>query len=329
MNKPICTAVVGVGSMGKNHARIYSEMPNVRLIGIADLDGEQGKAYAKRFDTEYFKDYRDLIGKVTAVSLAVPTSLHHKMAMDFLSAGVHVLVEKPITNMLYEAKEIVDLAKENDLVLQVGHLERFNPAVGQFKKMVSNPVFIQSHRIGLPSERNLDVGVIWDLMIHDFDILLSFVKTPIADVQAYGLSLYSEKEDVAHVQILFENGSIASLFASRISGERYRHLKVIEPERTFNLDFINQTLSIVNLPKEGHTNPPEFVPIRKSEPLRLELEHFRDCIVNHKTPMVTGEDGKNALQLAIRAVDNMKMVKMTDSSAAGKYFQLFQTDEAN
>ncbi len=326
MDAPICVAVIGVGSMGKNHARVYSEMPNVKLVGIADLDEENGRYYAKKFHTDYFKDYRDLFGKVTAVNLAVPTSLHHRMAMDFLSHGVHVLVEKPISNMLYEAKEIVDLAKANDLVLQVGHLERFNPAVSQFKKMVSEPVYIQSHRIGYPSMRNLDVGVIWDLMIHDFDILLSFVKTPVVDVQAYGVSLYSEKEDVAHVQILFENGSIASLFASRISGERYRHLKVIEPQRTFNLDFINQTLSIVRLPKEGHTNPPEFIPIRKSEPLRLELEHFRECIIGHKIPMVTGEDGKNALQLAIKAVDNMKMVKMPSCSDPALFFL---SDESN
>ncbi len=322
MGKPIGVAVVGVGSMGKNHARVFSEIPNVKLVGLSDINEETAREYAKKFHTEYFKDYRDLFDKIDAVCLAVPTSLHHKMAMDFLNHGVHVFVEKPITNMLFEAKEIVDLAKEKDLVLQVGHLERFNPAVIQFKKMLKNPVYIQSSRIGYPSKRNLDIGVIWDLMIHDLDILLTIVKSPVADVQAYGLSLYSKKEDIAHVQILFENGAIASLLASRISGERLRHLKVIEPLRTFNLDFINQTLSVVNLPKEGHTNPPEFVPIRKSEPLRLELEHFTECVIGHKTPLVTGEDGKNALQLAIKAVDNMKMVKMSDSSDLAKFLQL-------
>ena len=322
MGKPIGVAVVGVGSMGKNHARVFSEIPNVKLVGLSDINEETAREYAKKFHTEYFKDYRDLFDKIDAVCLAVPTSLHHKMAMDFLNHGVHVFVEKPITNMLFEAKEIVDLAKEKDLVLQVGHLERFNPAVIQFKKMLKNPVYIQSSRIGYPSKRNLDICVIWDLMIHDLDILLTIVKSPVADVQAYGLSLYSKKEDIAHVQILFENGAIASLLASRISGERLRHLKVIEPLRTFNLDFINQTLSVVNLPKEGHTNPPEFVPIRKSEPLRLELEHFTECVIGHKTPLVTGEDGKNALQLAIKAVDNMKMVKMSDSSDLAKFLQL-------
>ena len=322
MGKPIGVAVVGVGSMGKNHARVFSEIPNVKLVGLSDINEETAREYAKKFHTEYFKDYRDLFDKIDAVCLAVPTSLHHKMAMDFLNHGVHVFVEKPITNMLFEAKEIVDLAKEKDLVLQVGHLERFNPAVIQFKKMLKNPVYIQSSRIGYPSKRNLDIGVIWDLMIHDLDILLTIVKSPVADVQAYGLSLYSKKEDIAHVQILFENGAIASLLASRISGERLRNLKVIEPLRTFNLDFINQTLSVVNLPKEGHTNPPEFVPIRKSEPLRLELEHFTECVIGHKTPLVTGEDGKNALQLAIKAVDNMKMVKMSDSSDLAKFLQI-------
>ena len=322
MGKPIGVAVVGVGSMGKNHARVFSEIPNVKLVGLSDINEETAREYAKKFHTEYFKDYRDLFDKIDAVCLAVPTSLHHRMAMDFLNHGIHVFVEKPITNMLFEAKEIVDLAKEKDLVLQVGHLERFNPAVIQFKKMLKSPVYIQSSRIGYPSKRNLDIGVIWDLMIHDLDILLTIVKSPVADVQAYGLSLYSKKEDIAHVQILFENGAIASLLASRISGERQRTLKVIEPLRTFNLDFINQTLSVVNLPKEGHTNPPEFIPIRKSEPLRLELEHFTECVIGHKTPLVTGEDGKNALQLAIKAVDNMKMVKMSDSSDLAKFLQL-------
>ncbi|MBR0518583.1 Gfo/Idh/MocA family oxidoreductase [bacterium] len=322
MDKTIGVAVVGIGSMGKNHARVFSEIPNVKLVGLSDINEETAREYAKKFNTEYFKDYRDLFDKIDAVCLAVPTSLHHRMAMDFLNHGIHVFVEKPITNMLFEAKEIVDLAKEKDLVLQVGHLERFNPAVIQFKKMLKSPVYIQSSRIGYPSKRNLDIGVIWDLMIHDLDILLTIVKSPVADVQAYGLSLYSKKEDIAHVQILFENGAIASLLASRISGERQRTLKVIEPLRTFNLDFINQTLSVVNLPKEGHTNPPEFIPIRKSEPLRLELEHFTECVIGHKTPLVTGEDGKNALQLAIKAVDNMKMVKMSDSSDLAKFLQI-------
>ena len=322
MDKTIGVAVVGIGSMGKNHARVFSEIPNVKLVGLSDINEETAREYAKKFNTEYFKDYRKLFDKIDAVCLAVPTSLHHRMAMDFLNHGIHVFVEKPITNMLFEAKEIVDLAKEKDLVLQVGHLERFNPAVIQFKKMLKSPVYIQSSRIGYPSKRNLDIGVIWDLMIHDLDILLTIVKSPVADVQAYGLSLYSKKEDIAHVQILFENGAIASLLASRISGERQRTLKVIEPLRTFNLDFINQTLSVVNLPKEGHTNPPEFIPIRKSEPLRLELEHFTECVIGHKTPLVTGEDGKNALQLAIKAVDNMKMVKMSHSSDLAKFLQI-------
>lgn len=319
MHAPVPVAVIGVGSMGQNHARVYSEMPNVELVGISDLDEGRVSAYAKQLGTEYFKDYKDLLGKVKAVNIASPTSLHHEMAMTFLEHGVHVLVEKPITHNLNEAKEIVNLAKKHDLVLQVGHLERFNPAVIQLKKMVKSPLYFESHRIGYPSQRNLDVGVVWDLMIHDLDIILSMVRSPVAHVGAYGLSLYSSQEDMAQVQILFENGAIASLFAGRMSGERLRQLKVIEEEKTFNLDFINQTISIVNLPREGHTNPPEFVPIKKSEPLRLELEHFMDCIVRHKTPMVTGEDGKKALQLAMSAVDNMTMVKRADSVLARKF----------
>ncbi|MDQ7824788.1 MAG: Gfo/Idh/MocA family oxidoreductase [Candidatus Eremiobacteraeota bacterium] len=319
---PVPVGVIGIGSMGKNHARIYSEMPHVNLVGVVDIDRERGEQYARKLGTAYFEDYHELFGKVKAVNIAVPTSLHHRMALEFLEKEVHVLVEKPITHDLQEAKEIVEAAKSHDMVLQVGHLERFNPAVGHLKELVKKPLYLEAHRMGYPSGRNLDVGVVWDLMIHDLDILINFVHSSVIHINAFGLSLYSSQEDMALVQLLFKNGSIASLFASRISGEKIRHLKIIEQERTFLLDFMNQSLSVLRLPKENHTNPPEFIPIKRCEPLRSELEHFMDCVIRHKTPMVTGDDGKKALELAINVVNNMKIVKKRNSVIAKKLMEM-------
>ena len=208
MGKPIGVAVVGVGSMGKNHARVFSEIPNVKLVGLSDINEETAREYAKKFHTEYFKDYRDLFDKIDAVCLAVPTSLHHKMAMDFLNHGVHVFVEKPITNMLFEAKEIVDLAKEKDLVLQVGHLERFNPAVIQFKKMLKNPVYIQSSRIGYPSKRNLDIGVIASIE----DILVCKCNSTRFSSNSSFLSLRIIYISINSESLTFNDFNVASLF---------------------------------------------------------------------------------------------------------------------
>ncbi len=306
---PVPVAIIGVGSMGKNHARIYSEMPQAKLVAVVDADRERAELCSRKFNTAFYTDYREVIGKVKAVVIAVPTSLHYEMATEFLKNNTHAFVEKPITVDLQQAEKIVEMAHKNDKVLQVGHLERFNPAVGQLKKMVKKPLYLEAHRISYPTTRNLDVGVVWDLMIHDLDIMLNVVKSPVVDINAFGMSVYSEQEDLALVQLLFKNGSMASLFASRISGEKLRHLKIIEQDKTFHLDFINQTLSVMRPPKEDHTNPPEFIPIKRAEPLRLELEHFMDCVVSHKTPIVTGDDGKKALELAIQVVKNMKMAK--------------------
>jgi predicted dehydrogenase len=308
MVEKIPVGVVGVGSMGYNHARIYSEMPQVELVGLVDVDEEKGQQYAKKFNTTYYPHYEDLFGKVKAINIAVPTTLHFKMASDFLECDTHVLVEKPITGDLLQAGKLVEFAKKQNLILQVGHLERFNPAVMQLKKMVKNPLYLEAHRISYPTKRNLDVGIVWDLMIHDLDIMINLVHSPVMGINAFGLSLYSDLEDLALVQLLFKNGAIASLFSSRISGEKLRQLKIIEKEKTFHLDFMNQTLSVVHLPKEDHTNPPEFIPIKKCEPLRAELEHFMECVTTHKTPIVSGDDGKRVLELAIQAVNKMQIV---------------------
>ncbi len=309
--KPIRVGVVGIGSMGRNHARVCAELPQIELVGLVDLDEARVAPLAEQYGTKYYQDYKSLYGKIDGVVIVSPTPLHYQIAQDFLNHGVHVLVEKPITVEVEQAKKLVALAKEKNLILQVGHLERFNPAIVKLRQMVSTPVLVECHRLSGPTTRNLDVGIIWDLMIHDFDILLSLYKSPAVEIHAMGTSIYSSFEDVAHVQIRFACGAIASLVASRNSGERKRCLKITENSgRVFSLDFINQTLSVSRPGPDGRPLDPEFIDIEKEEPLRLELSNFADCVANRKEPVVSGEDGERALELAVHVVESMHKVKI-------------------
>ncbi len=296
--------------MGVHHARIYNELPQTELVGIVDISEARGRFCADKYQTDYISNYQDLIGRVDAVNIVVPTSLHYPLAMDFLRNNVHVLVEKPITVDLIQAKRLVDYSKKANCILQVGHLERFNPAVRKLREVVGQPVYIETKRLSFPTNRNLDVGVIWDLMIHDIDILINLVNSPVVDIHAMGVSVYSDFEDVAQVQLMFKNGCMANLVASRISGEKLRHLKATEDSgRTLCLDFIDQTLVAMHPPRGGRVISPEVFDLEKDEPLRLELSHFADCVAMHRTPLVSGEDGKRALELAMQVLARMKLVK--------------------
>lgn len=308
--EPVKVAVVGAGNMGVHHARIYSELPQTELVGIVDISEARGRICADKYRTQYIATYQELFGKIDAVNIVVPTSLHYSLALDFLRQGVHVLVEKPITVDLIQAKRLVDFSKKANCILQVGHLERFNPAVRRMREIIGQPVYIETKRLSYPTDRNLDVGVVWDLMIHDLDILINLVNSPVVDIHAIGVSVYSEFEDVAQVQLTFKNGCMASLLASRIGGEKLRQLKATEINgRTLCLDFIDQTLVAMHPPRSGRVIPPEILDVEKDEPLRLELSHFADCVSMHKTPLVSGEDGKRALELAMQVLARMKLVK--------------------
>jgi len=308
-DEPVRVAVIGVGNIGFHHARIYSEMKQVNLVGVCDTHETKCKLISQQYNIPYFTDYRALFGKVDAVNIAVPTSLHYSMANEFLEHDIHVLVEKPLTVDTGEAKLLVEMAKRNNLVLQVGHLERFNPTMSQLRKMLKKPLYIEAHRLSYPTDRNLDVGIVWDLMIHDLDIIISIINSPAVEINGFGLSVYSEHEDLAIVQIHFQSGCIANLVASRMSGEKLRNLRIMEKDKTFNLDFMNQTLAVLRPPKANQTNPPEFIPIKREEPLRLELENFAECVRTRKTPVVTGEDGKKALELAMNVMKHIKTIK--------------------
>ena len=305
-------AVIGTGNMGRHHARIYAEMPEVDLVGVVDPDEARGRAIATQHGTSWYAHHRDLPATVQAVSIVVPTRFHAAVTLDCLDRGMHVLVEKPIAVDLDEAQQMIERARERGLVLQVGHVERFNPAVRQLKQVVQRPFLIETQRLGFPSRRNTDVGIIWDLMIHDLDILLDLVGEPVEAVHATGVSLYSDFEDMAAVELRFRSGCVARLLASRVSGERLRTIKVVEQleggVRTLNLDFIAQSLtaSVAEDDKPGHA--PQDIQVEKEEPLRSQLEHFADCARHLRTPLVSGEAGRRALELAITAVQNMKLV---------------------
>ena len=305
LNK-VKVAVIGVGNFGQHHLRIYSELPQAELVGFFEVDPQRSEMVSQKFKVPAYSDYRELFDKVDAVSIAVPTSLHFPIAMDFLTNKINVLVEKPITVGVKEAQNLVDTAREKNLILQVGHLERFNPAVRKLKSLLKTPPsYIEAHRLSFPLKRNMDVGVVWDLMIHDIDILIDLLKSEITEIKSLGFSVYTEKEDVALVELKAQNGCLASLMTSRSSGLRARNLLVMADDSIYQLDLINQTLSVRKLSGELTM---EEIPVKKEEPLKLELSNFIECVATQKEPMVSGEDGKKALELAIKIVENMKIL---------------------
>lgn len=299
--------VVGVGSLGQHHARNYKEIPGCELVGVADVDHRAATRVASKCQCQAFFDYETLLGKVDAVSVVVPTSMHYEIAREFLSNGVDVLVEKPITHSLGEATALIELAKEKGRTLQVGHIERFNAAVQYLQKILTRPAFIECHRLGPFDPRVRDVGVVLDLMIHDIDILLQIVDSPIRSVDAVGVPILSNREDIANARITFENGCIANLTVSRVTPNKMRKIRIFQPDTYISLDYQGQNLEIYH--RESIEGADEGEPkaqivrkkikLKKEEPLRAELMHFTECVREGHTPKVTGEHGHDALELAV------------------------------
>ena len=259
-------AVAGAGAFGRNHLRVIRDSARATLAGVFDIDGERAAAAAAEFGCHALGSLAGIATIADAAVVAVPTTHHHAVATELLEAGLDVLVEKPITVDLIQAKRLVDFSKKANCILQVGHLERFNPAVRRMREIIGQPVYIETKRLSYPTDRNLDVGVVWDLMIHDLDILINLVNSPVVDIHAIGVSVYSEFEDVAQVQLTFKNGCMASLLASRIGGEKLRQLKATEINgRTLCLDFIDQTLVAMHPPRSGRVIPPEILDVEKDE----------------------------------------------------------------
>lgn len=301
----IKVGVIGVGSIGRHHARIYSEMKNAELIGVVDQDRERALELAQQYNCKAYKDHLEMIDAVDAVSIAVPTTLHHKVAMEFLKHGKDILVEKPITSTLQEADDLISEAEKRGLIIQVGHLERFNSGVVQISKMVDKPSFIESQRLSPFLGRGIDVDVTLDLMIHDIDIILSLVRSDITDIRATGASVLTDNIDVAHAWIEFENGCIAEAVTSRMADEKKRQLKVFQHDAFLNLDYQNQEVSCVR--RRGAEVTSETLKVETKEPLKEQLISFIDCVINRTEPVVSGHSGKEALRIALKVSELVRL----------------------
>jgi predicted dehydrogenase len=301
----IRVAVIGTGKLGAIHARIYSQLADAKLVGICDIDKKKAKGIALNLHTESYTDYHQLISKVDAVSIAVPTILHYCISRDFLNHKVHCLIEKPVTANLKEAEKLLALAKKKNCILQVGHIERFNPAIQVIAKLPGAPRFIECHRLGQFAPRVKDIGVVLDLMIHDIDIVLALVKSKIESIDAIGVKVLTEHEDIASVRIKFQNGAIANLTASRVSDETMRKIRIFKENTYISLDYAQQKAVIYHKIKNKIVS--ENIPIRKNEPLRLQLESFIHCIQQGKRPLVSGQDAYRALGLAFQILKKIKL----------------------
>ncbi len=306
----IRTGVIGVGYLGQHHARIYSNMPGVKLVGVADINKERADEIAKTYSTTPFYDYRDLIGKVDAVSIVVPTVLHHKVAMDFIANDTDILLEKPITTTIDEAEDLIREAEGHSLILQIGHLERFNAAMMALARIIKGPRFIESHRLGPFIDRGTDVSVILDLMIHDIDILLSLVNSEVEDIRAVGVPVLSSDIDIANARIEFKSGCVANVTASRISKEKMRKIRIFQEDAYISLDYQAQELFVYRKAGGDGLEKPkiamEKIEVEKGEPLQAELTTFIDSVRSRTRPLVSGHEGKEALKVALKVLGAIK-----------------------
>lgn len=296
MSAPVRVAVVGTGAFGRNHLRVLREMPQAALVGVLDKDRERGHRVAAEFGTEAVESLAELVGRADAAVVAVPTSAHCDVACQLLELGLDVLVEKPIAPTLEEADTMITLAEERGRILQVGHLERFNPAVQALAKHVTTPLFFEIHRLSIFTPRSLDVDVVLDLMIHDIDILLALVQAEPEEVRAAGISILSGKVDIANVRLAFPGGCVANLTASRVSTETVRKLRLFQPNRYLSVDYPKQELMAIGV---GPERQMQFLPVAvaKQEPLRAELEHFVHCVATRSKPLVDGAAARGALSV--------------------------------
>jgi predicted dehydrogenase len=299
--------VVGVGALGQHHTRVYAALPGARLAGVYDIDRSRAAEVAGRHGTRVFEHLRDLLDEVDAVSVAVPTVDHHRVARVLLDAGKDVLVEKPMTTTVGEAEDLIRLAAERQAVLQVGHIERFNPAVDVLKATVARPRFIEVHRLGSFSPRSLDIDVVLDLMIHDLDIVLTLDGSEAVQVDAVGVPVLTPRVDIANVRLRFASGLIANLTASRVSAEKVRKFRVFSPRTYISVDFARREAQVYRL-TDGEGGPEikvEQTAAPDEEPLRRQLAAFVECAVSRGTPVVSGADGLRALRLAHVILDRI------------------------
>lgn len=303
MSKLKC-AVIGTGYLGKFHAEKYASLDDCELVAVVDINENAAKIVADQYGARALTDYQSLLGNVDAVSIVVPTSLHHAVSRDFLNSGVHVLVEKPITVTVAEADELIAIAHEKNVILQVGHLERFNPAVMGLEQMEDKPLFIEAHRLSPFNPRANDVSVVLDLMIHDIDIILALVGSEVERIDASGTAVLTQGTDIVNARLTFKNGCVANVTASRISMKMERKMRMFRPCSYVSVDFQNRVLTKHKTgEKEMFPGIPEIKTeesvFENGDALLEEIKHFVNCIKTGENPLVSGEAGKKALETAI------------------------------
>jgi predicted dehydrogenase len=305
------TAVIGVGHLGRHHARILATLAGASLIAVVDTNGPRATQVGGSTGAKPLDDYRELFDQVDAVSIAVPTELHHEVAMPFLERGIAVLVEKPMARTVAEADDLIAAARASGATLAVGQTERYNPAVAAVMPLITSPRFIEVHRLGVFPERSLDIDVVFDLMIHDLDIVSSLVPSPVASIEAVGVPVLTPKFDIANARLRFENGCIANLTASRISRDRVRKIRFFQPDAYISIDYAAQEVEGWRLVRRDGQRPSiegGALPVEKDEPLRRELADFVRAARERSKPLVDGEAGRAALELATRIAEKMESV---------------------
>jgi predicted dehydrogenase len=307
----VAVGVVGVGQMGQHHARILASLPEARLAGIADLDLKRAEELASKHRTQAYGAPDRLPGDVRAVVIAAPTPTHYALAKTFLEQGRHCFVEKPLTERVEQAEEIIELARRKDLVLQAGHIERFNPAVVEMAKRAKDPLFIEANRLGPYDPRVSHVGVVLDLMIHDLDIVLALVKDRVVKLDAVGGRVMSPHEDIVKVTLHFSRGCRADISASRVSVKKFRKIRVFQKDAYMSLDYSDKSLQVIR--KKGKELKSlldvsiEHPKVEKRDALEAELRHFLQCVKEGKPPLVGGEHGRDALELALEVLKSLKL----------------------
>jgi predicted dehydrogenase len=301
-------AVVGVGHLGKHHARILASLPGVELVAVVDTNRPRAEQIAAAHRTRALFDARDLAGLVDAVTIAVPTEIHRDIARPFLDSGVAALVEKPLARTLAEADDLIAAAAQHGTVLAVGQTERFNPAVAAARPYLADPRFIEVHRLGTFPERSLDIDVVFDLMIHDLDVVLSLVRSEVAAIDAVGVPVLTGRVDIANARLRFANGCIANLTASRISRDRVRKIRFFQPSAYVSIDYAAQKVELYRLEKGNGPMPTIHggdIDVANEEPLKRELADFVDAVRSRRAPVVTGEQGRRALEVAQQITDRI------------------------
>lgn len=297
--------VIGVGYLGRLHAQKMASFGDVAFVGVSDADEERGKAVAGEFGTAFYSKTHELLGKIDAVSIAVPTTAHYRLAREAMRAGVHVLLEKPIAATLREGRALVKEAAARNLIFQIGHLERFNPAVLSAASVLKEPGFIECHRLGMFGGRGTDVDVVLDLMIHDIDLILSFVRSPVVRINAVGVPVISPNIDIANARLAFGNGCVANVTASRVSMRKQRKIRIFQEDAYVSMDFVENRIQVYRRTfPQGPGGLPEITgevfETEKGDPLRDEIRSFVDCVRSGAVPRVSGADGLAALEVAFR-----------------------------